>query len=195
VFDIQTSERVLHLHNHLRLRDGRSREAQDQVVVLDRPNPINGMTSKARSQIENLQNSRRSIHLLSPGAGALWNDHRRAGDAVHSERKIGADHGDQDGGWRRADFFDGTALTWVNPSPNMRSLIEALLYPGIGLLETTNISVGRGTDTPFEIIGAPWMDGQKLAEALNRAGLAGVRFVPVRFTPKSSKFANEEAGG
>ena len=77
----------------------------------------------------------------------------------------------------------------------MRSLTEALLYPGIGLLETTSVSVGRGTDTPFEVIGAPWIDGQKLSEALNRAGLGGVRFVPVRFTPKSSKFANEEVGG
>jgi len=63
------------------------------------------------------------------------------------------------------------------------------------LLETTNVSVGRGTDTPFEVVGAPWLDGLKLAEALNRAGLAGVRFVPVRFTPKSSKFASEECGG
>jgi len=77
----------------------------------------------------------------------------------------------------------------------MRSLTEALLYPGIGLLETTNVSVGRGTDTPFEVIGAPWLDGQKLAEALNRAGLAGVRFVPVKFTPQGSKFQNEECSG
>src|SRR5207344_3673348 len=92
-------------------------------------------------------------------------------------------------GWRRADAFDATGLTWVNPSPNMRNLTQAFLYPGLGLLETTNLSVGRGTDTPFEVIGAPWLDGQKLAEALNRAGLAGARFVPVRFTPKSSKFA------
>jgi uncharacterized protein YbbC (DUF1343 family) len=88
-----------------------------------------------------------------------------------------------------------TLLNWVNPSPNMRSLTQAVLYPGIGLLETTNISVGRGTDTPFEIIGAPYIDGQKLAEQLNQAGLSGVRFVPVRFTPKTSKFANEECSG
>jgi uncharacterized protein YbbC (DUF1343 family) len=77
----------------------------------------------------------------------------------------------------------------------MRSLTEALLYPGIGLLETTNVSVGRGTDTPFEVVGAPWIDGQKLSETLNRAGLAGVRFVPVGFTPKSSKFSGEQCGG
>ena len=62
-------------------------------------------------------------------------------------------------GWRRNEFFDSTGLLWVNPSPNMRSLTEALLYPGIGLLETTNLSVGRGTDTPFEVVGAPWLDG------------------------------------
>jgi uncharacterized protein YbbC (DUF1343 family) len=114
----------------------------------------------------------------------------------NAERRIGADLTViRMEGWRRADFFDGSALTWVNPSPNMRSLTQALLYPGIGLLETTNLSVGRGTDTPFEVIGAPWFDGQKLAEALNRAGLAGVRFVPVEFTPKSSKFANEKCSG
>ena len=77
----------------------------------------------------------------------------------------------------------------------MRSLTEALLYPGIGLLETTNLSVGRGTDTPFEVVGAPWIDGQVLATKLNRASLPGVRFVPVRFTPVASKFAGELCGG
>jgi uncharacterized protein YbbC (DUF1343 family) len=114
----------------------------------------------------------------------------------NSERKIGAELTViKMEGWRRADYYDGTALMWVNPSPNMRSLTQALLYPGIGLLETTNVSVGRGTDTPFEVIGAPWIDGQKLADALNRAGLAGVRFVPLKFTPQSSRFTGEECGG
>ena len=98
-------------------------------------------------------------------------------------------------GWKRADAWDATGLTWVNPSPNMRSLTQAFLYPGIGLLETTNVSVGRGTDTPFEVIGAPWLDGQKLAAELNAAGIAGVRFVPIEFTPTSSKFANQKCGG
>src|SRR5260370_40601480 len=92
-------------------------------------------------------------------------------------------------------WFDATNLTWVNPSPNMRSLTEAALYSGIGLLEPTNLSVGRGTNTPFEIIGAPWLDGQKLASQLNAHNIPGVRFVPVRFTPKSSVFKNEECGG
>ena len=69
--------------------------------------------------------------------------------------------------WRRDEWFDETGLTWINPSPNMRNLIQATLYPGVGAIETTNISVGRGTDTPFEQIGAPWIDGSRLAEELN----------------------------
>jgi uncharacterized protein YbbC (DUF1343 family) len=97
--------------------------------------------------------------------------------------------------WKREMYYDQTGLTWVNPSPNMRNLNEAVLYPGIGLLETTNLSVGRGTDTPFEWIGAPWLKGRQLAEALNRSELPGVRFVPVQFTPESSKFSGELCGG
>jgi len=92
-------------------------------------------------------------------------------------------------------WFDETGQTWINPSPNMRSLTEATLYPGIGLLETTNLSVGRGTDTPFEIIGAPWLDGQKLAKYLNERNLKGVRFVPVTFKPNASVFKDEQLSG
>jgi uncharacterized protein YbbC (DUF1343 family)/CubicO group peptidase (beta-lactamase class C family) len=97
--------------------------------------------------------------------------------------------------WKRTQWFDETGLTWVNPSPNMRSLTQATLYPGVCLLEPTNVSVGRGTDTPFELIGAPWLDGRKLAETLNKANLPGVRFVPVRFTPKASVHKDVECGG
>jgi len=92
-------------------------------------------------------------------------------------------------------WFDETGQTWVNPSPNMRSLTEAALYPGIGLLETTNLSVGRGTDTPFEVVGAPWMDGRAVAGYLNRRSIAGVRFVPVEFTPDASVFKGEKCFG
>jgi len=92
-------------------------------------------------------------------------------------------------------WFDETSQTWVNPSPNMRSLTEATLYPGIGLLETTNVSVGRGTDTPFELVGAPWIQAAKFADYLNQRSLPGVRFVPVNFTPKSSVFKDEMCGG
>lgn len=98
-------------------------------------------------------------------------------------------------GWKRRDLLDATGLVWTNPSPNMRCLTQAVLYPGIGLLETTNLSVGRGTDTPFEVIGAPWLDGRGLAAHLHRRDLPGVRFIPVRFAPRGSKFQNKPCGG
>ena len=98
-------------------------------------------------------------------------------------------------GWRRAMWWDETGLQWVNPSPNIRNPTQALLYLAIGLLETSNLSVGRGTDSPFEIIGAPWIDRQKLADALNGAKLPGLRFAPATFTPKSSKFEKQECQG
>jgi uncharacterized protein YbbC (DUF1343 family) len=85
--------------------------------------------------------------------------------------------------WRRDEWFDATGLAWTNPSPNMRNLVAATLYPGIGAIEGTNISVGRGTDTPFEQIGAPWVDGAALAATLNARDLEGIRFYPVNFTP------------
>src|SRR5437899_1808607 len=88
-------------------------------------------------------------------------------------------------GWSRDMWFDQTGLPWTNPSPNMRNLTEATLYPGVGLLESA-ISIGRGTDTPFEVVGAPYVDDVRLAAALNRFELNGVRFVPVRFTPDYS---------
>ncbi|MCP4513358.1 MAG: DUF1343 domain-containing protein, partial [Fuerstiella sp.] len=98
-------------------------------------------------------------------------------------------------GWKRDTLWDATGLVWVNPSPNMRCLTQALLYPGIGLIETTNISVGRGTDTPFEVIGATWIQPRQLAGALNARAIPGVTFVPIRFAPKSSKYADEACGG
>jgi uncharacterized protein YbbC (DUF1343 family) len=96
--------------------------------------------------------------------------------------------------WRRRDWFDATGQPWRNPSPNMRSLNAAILYPGIGLHESA-LSVGRGTETPFEIVGAPYIDDLALAAELNRADLPGIRFVPIRFTPRASTFAERECGG
>src|SRR5690606_31486281 len=98
-------------------------------------------------------------------------------------------------GWDREMLFDQTMLPWTNPSPNMRSLTQAILYPGVGLLETTALSVGRGTDTPFEVIGAPYIDDLKLAAELNNADLEGVRFIPIRFTPDASVFKDKECRG
>ncbi|MEX2560479.1 MAG: DUF1343 domain-containing protein, partial [Pirellulales bacterium] len=163
-----------------------------RFVVLDRPNPINGVDVAGP--------------LLDAGSESFVGYHRlpvRHGMTVgelaqlfNAERKIGADlHVVRLEGWRRADFFDATGLPWINPSPNMRSLTQALLYPGIGLLETTNVSVGRGTDTPFEVIGAPWLDGHRLTRQLRSAGLPGVTFVPIRFTPRASTHQGQACGG
>jgi uncharacterized protein YbbC (DUF1343 family) len=163
-----------------------------KFVVLDRPNPINGYDIEGPVADADLLSFTSPYpipvrHGLTMGELAML---------VNGERRLGADLAViKMEGWRRADYFDATSLVWVNPSPNMRSLTEAVLYPGIGLLETTNLSVGRGTDTPFELVGAPWIEPRQLSDTLNRAGLAGVRFVPVRFTPKSSKFAGESCGG
>jgi uncharacterized protein YbbC (DUF1343 family) len=96
--------------------------------------------------------------------------------------------------WRRSEWFDETGLPWTNPSPNMRNLTEAILYPGIGLLESA-VSVGRGTDTPFEVIGAPYIEDTRLAAELNMAGLPGVRFVPIQFTPTYSVHKGKLCGG
>ena len=96
-------------------------------------------------------------------------------------------------GWMRGDWFDSTGQVWINPSPNMRSLNEAILYPAVGLIETTNISVGRGTDTPFEVVGAPWVVAGDLARYLNGRDIAGIRFVPVNFTPKAQTMRMKSA--
>ncbi|MBA3438238.1 MAG: DUF1343 domain-containing protein [Pyrinomonadaceae bacterium] len=162
------------------------------VFVLDRPNPIGGLEVEGSiADRDNLSfTAYQTIpvrHGLTIGELArLYNEQRRIG----CDLRVVEMHG-----WNRSMWFDETNLTWVNPSPNMRSLTEATLYPGIGLLETTNLSVGRGTDTPFEVIGAPWIDGQPLAAYLNKRRIAGVRFVPIRFTPRGSVFKGEECGG
>jgi uncharacterized protein YbbC (DUF1343 family)/CubicO group peptidase (beta-lactamase class C family) len=167
-------------------------KARLPVFVLDRPNPINGVDVEGPlADADKL--SFTAYHTIPVRHGLTVGE---LAQLYNDERKIGCDlRVIRMENWRRAMWFDSTGLTWVNPSPNMRSLTEAALYPGVGLLETTNISVGRGTDTPFEVIGAPWLDGQKLASYLNARKIAGVRFVPIRFTPKSSVFKNEECSG
>jgi uncharacterized protein YbbC (DUF1343 family)/CubicO group peptidase (beta-lactamase class C family) len=162
------------------------------VIVLDRPNPIGGVDVEGPVADEN-KLSFTAYHRIPVRHGMTVGELARL---YNSERKINCDlRVIQMEGWRRGMWYDATNLTWVNPSPNMRSLTEAALYPGIGLLETTNLSVGRGTDTPFEIIGAPYLDGQRLAAYLNARKIAGARFVPVRFTPKSSVFKDTECNG
>jgi uncharacterized protein YbbC (DUF1343 family)/CubicO group peptidase (beta-lactamase class C family) len=163
------------------------------VVVLDRPNPIDGfhiegpMLDKSEIAFTGYFSTMPIRHAMTMGElAALFN----------AENRIGADLTVvQMKNWQRDDWFDHTGLPWINPSPNMRNLLQATLYPGIGAFEGTNLSVGRGTDTPFEQLGAPWIDGVQLSDALNARGIAGVRFYPVRFTPSASKYAREECQG
>ena len=98
-------------------------------------------------------------------------------------------------GYRREAWFDQTGLRWVNPSPNLRSLTEAILYPGVGMIESANVSVGRGTATPFEIIGAPWIAGDRLARYLTGRHLPGIAFEAVTFTPGERPYARQRCGG
>jgi uncharacterized protein YbbC (DUF1343 family) len=98
-------------------------------------------------------------------------------------------------GYERTHWYDETGLLWVNPSPNLRTLTEAILYPGVGMVEGANVSVGRGTATPFELLGAPWINGEEFALFLNNRKIQGVQFMPVEFTPNSSQFKNQLCRG
>jgi uncharacterized protein YbbC (DUF1343 family)/CubicO group peptidase (beta-lactamase class C family) len=161
-------------------------------VVLDRPNPIGGVDVEGPIADKGRE-SFVGFHTLPVRHGMTVGELAKM---YRAERKLKVDLDVIEAeNWRRGDYWDATGLMWVNPSPNMRNLTEAVLYPGIGLLETTNISVGRGTDTPFELFGAPWIDAKQLAAELNAAELAGVRFVPIEFTPTTSKFEGEKCGG
>ena len=167
-------------------------EAGVRFVVLDRPNPIGGLAVDgpvldAGSESFTAHHRLPIRHGMTVGELALMFKDERGLDLDLDVIRVQ--------GWRRGDLFDATGLRWVNPSPNMRSLTEAILYPGVGLLETTNLSVGRGTDTPFEIVGATWIDGQQLERALSDAKLPGVAFGSVRFTPNASRFRDERCGG
>jgi uncharacterized protein YbbC (DUF1343 family) len=167
-------------------------KAGKPVFVLDRTNPINGIdVAGAIADPDKLTFV--ATHTLPVRHGMTIGE---LGQMINVEKKINADvHVIKMENWTRSMWFDQTNQTWINPSPNMRSLTEATLYPGIGLLEYTNLSVGRGTDTPFEVIGAPWLHGRKLAEFLNARNLSGVRFVPIKFKPDASVFKNEDVGG
>jgi uncharacterized protein YbbC (DUF1343 family)/CubicO group peptidase (beta-lactamase class C family) len=167
-------------------------KANKEIVVLDRPNPIGGAFVQGpvadagrESFVSYWQTPVR--HGMTVGELArMFNAER----AIHANLAVVPMQG-----WVRGDWFDSTGELWVNPSPNMRSLTEAALYPGIGMIEQSNISVGRGTDTPFELVGAPWIHAVELAKYLNARDIAGVRFIPVEFTPDSSVYAQQRCGG
>jgi uncharacterized protein YbbC (DUF1343 family) len=114
----------------------------------------------------------------------------------NSEKKLGVQlHVVKMKGWRRSYYFWNTGQYWIDTSPNMRNMLEAILYPGVCLLEGTNVSVGRGTDRPFEVVGAPWIDSRRFAAALRALQPPGVAFVPVSFTPSASHNRGIVCGG
>ena len=163
-----------------------------EVVILDRPNPITGsfvqgpVSDSGRESFTNYFPEPVRHGMTLGELAKMFNAERHLGarlDVVAME------------GWQPGDWFDSTGLTWVNTSPNLRDLNEATLYPGVALIEGTNVSVGRGTDTPFEVVGAPWIKSRELAAYLNARGIQSVRFVPTVFTPSSSNFAGERCEG
>jgi uncharacterized protein YbbC (DUF1343 family)/CubicO group peptidase (beta-lactamase class C family) len=167
-------------------------KAKAKVVVLDRPNPIRADVSEGPPADADALTFV-AYHSIPIRTGMTIGE---LAGLFNAEKRIGADLAVvKMAGYSRDLWYDETGLPWVNPSPNLRSVMEAALYPGVGLLETTNVSVGRGTDTPFEQFGAPWMDGPRVASTLNARGIPGVRFTPVRFTPSSSVFKGESCSG
>jgi uncharacterized protein YbbC (DUF1343 family)/CubicO group peptidase (beta-lactamase class C family) len=162
------------------------------VVVLDRPNPITGRFVEGPIVDPDLR-SFTAPHTIPVRTGLTIGEFARL--VVAEKRLPVALTVVPLVGWERKHWYDETGLPWVNPSPNIRNLTQALFYSGIGLLEATNLSVGRGTDWPFEVVGAPWIEPNQLAETMNRQQLAGVRFEPVTFTPNADVYARMICGG
>ena len=166
--------------------------ARIPVVVLDRPNPITGRYVEGPLMDLDLA-SFTAPHTIPVRTGMTIGEF---GKMVAAERKINVSLTVVPlEGWDRGRWFDETSLPWVNPSPNIRSLTQALLYSGVGLLEATNLSVGRGTDSPFEVVGAPWIEPYGLVAALSDQQLPGVRFEPVVFTPTNDRYVNTQCFG
>jgi uncharacterized protein YbbC (DUF1343 family)/CubicO group peptidase (beta-lactamase class C family) len=167
-------------------------KAEIDVIVLDRPDPVTGsfvqgpISDEGRESFTNYFAMPVRQGMTIGELAKMFNAERRIGarlDVIAMQ------------GWQRGDWFDSTGVAWVNPSPNLRSLTEATLYPGVALIEGTNVSVGRGTDMPFELLGAPWIKSRELAAYLNERSIPSVRFVPVTFTPASSNFAGQKCEG
>ena len=160
--------------------------------VLDRPNPINADLVQGPMLDNNIRSFTAYYPLpirygMTPGELALL---------FNAENHIGAKlHVIKMAGYQRASWYDQTGLRWVNPSPNLRSLTQTALYPGVAMIEGANVSVGRGTASPFEVFGAPWINGKKLAAYLSQRKIAGVRFLATSFTPLESNYAKQNCQG
>jgi uncharacterized protein YbbC (DUF1343 family) len=160
--------------------------------VLDRPDPLGG----ERIEGPMLDRDRSNFVGYFPMPVRMGMTLGEMAQMFNAENKIGCDlHIVRMQRWGRAMWFDETGLPWVNPSPNLRSLNENILYPGLEILQAGGVSVGRGTSQPFEVIGAPWIRGEQLAAELNRRATPGVQFEPAKFTPDSGLYKGEPCEG
>jgi uncharacterized protein YbbC (DUF1343 family) len=167
-------------------------QAGVEVIVLDRPNPITG--SFVQGPVSDAGRENYNNYFPEPPRHGMTMG--ELAKMFNAERNIGARLTVVPmQGWQPGDWFDSSGVVWVNPSPNLRDLNEAILYPGVGMIEGANISVGRGTDTPFEVVGAPWINGREFAAYLNRRNIQSVRFVPIIFTPSSSNYSDQRCEG
>ncbi len=167
-------------------------DAGIKFIVLDRVNPIGGVIVDGPVRAGE-GNDFVAFHTTPVQHGMTSGE---LAQMFNAERNVNVDLTViKVSGWNPAQRFDETGLPWVNPSPNIRSLTAAMLYPGVGLIEFTNVSVGRGTRSPFEHIGAPWIHDGRLAGELQGAGLAGLGFLPTRFTPDTSVYDGEDCAG
>jgi uncharacterized protein YbbC (DUF1343 family)/CubicO group peptidase (beta-lactamase class C family) len=163
-----------------------------EMIVLDRPDPITGSfvqgppTDEGKDSFTNYWTIPVRHGMTIGELAKMFNAER----AINAKLTVVPMDG-----WQRGDWFDSTGLAWVNPSPNLRNVTEEALYPGVALIEGSNVSVGRGTDSPFEFVGAPWVKSRELAAYLNARGIGGVRFVPVAFTPTASIYSGQECQG
>jgi uncharacterized protein YbbC (DUF1343 family) len=163
-----------------------------RFMVLDRPNPLNGIDVEG-PVLESHRLSFTGYFPLPVRHGMTVGELARL---FNAENNIGVDLEIVNmEGWRREYWYDQTGLPWINPSPNIRNLREAELYPAVGLLESTNLSVGRGTDVPFELLGAPWINPGRLSRTLNRQKIAGIKFSPIDFTPTSDRYKGKRCHG
>jgi uncharacterized protein YbbC (DUF1343 family) len=167
-------------------------KAGKPIVVLDRPNPLNGayvqgpVSDAGHESLTNYQPLPLRHGLTVAELGKLLNGERN----INAKLSVVPMKG-----WMRGDWFDSTGLTWVNSPSDVHGLDGALLYPAAALLEATNVSVGKGTDSPYQVLGAPWIHGTELASYLNVREIAGVRFMPTQFTPASDGHAHQQCGG
>lgn len=192
VFDLQDAGARFYTYaSTMKLAMKVAAEKKLRFVVLDRPNPIGGVDVAGPVLV-------RSAGFVNHHALPV-----RHGMTMGELAKLFADDEKLElglevvrmQGWSRRQYFDHTGLTWVSPSPNLRSVDEVVLYPAVGLLEATNLSVGRGTDTPFEVLGAPYVDADALAKNVIARGIPGVAIEAVTFTPRANPHRGKSCGG